>query len=275
MQLAISDNKGADRIINTCSPWNAALPNRVIISENGGQTFKVVTQGLPDYVSYNNCMWGRSYARALTADPKNPKIVYLGMDGDPEPGRKGNGLFKSEDGGYTWKQLPNQPACRLMFVGLQVDPTNARRIFWGGSKQNGGVYRSEDGGDSWKQVFDKETMIWNLMLTPGGTVYCANVNLWRSDDHGSTWRKVSDLKETDHLAIAGMAYDPADEKTLWIARTPWGDFPRGQILKTTDGGATWRDLTGNLPYLGSMILRFNPDTRELWAGGKCLFKIKQ
>ena len=72
-----------------------------------------------------------------------------------------------------------------------------------------------------------------------------------------------------------MAYDPADEKTLWIARTPWGDFPRGQILKTTDGGATWRDLTGNLPYLGSMILRFNPDTRELWAGGKCLFKIKQ
>ncbi len=271
----IKNNTGG-KIISTLSPWTGE-PNRILISEDGGKNFKVVTQGLPNYISYKNCMWGRSYPRALAVDPNNPETMYLGMDGDPEQdkGKPGNGIFKSTDGGNSWKLLPNQPKSHLMFFGLEVDPTDSKRVFWGGNKENGGLYRSEDGGESWKKVFDKETMIWNVMITKSGTIYCGNDNLWKSVDHGNTWQKVSDFN--DKLAIVGITHDPENENKIWVSKVAWGETAAGGVQKTEDGGKTWKDITGNLEamYRKPLILRYNKDSHELWAAGVGIFKIKE
>ena len=49
----------------------------------------------------------------------------------------------------------------------------------------------------------------------------------------------------------------------------------GGVYKTTDGGASWQNITGDLPYVKPLVLRFNSTTNELWAAGVGLFKIKQ
>lgn len=265
---------GAEKILSTCSPW-AEPPNRVLISEDGGRTFGIARDGLPDYRPTPNTMWGQSYARALAADPTDPNVLYLGMDGDPEPGagRTGGGVFKSPDGGRTWQQLPDQPGSRRMFYGLAVDPTEPSRLFWGACGEGGGLYRSEDRGGTWHKVFSEETWVFNVAVSPTGLVYCPGTNLWRSSDHGNTWTRLTDFH--DSLAIVGLELHPADENAIYLSKVSWGSAAAGAVYRTTDGGATWQDITGDLPYCKPTVLRFNPATDELWAGGVGLFKIRQ
>jgi len=271
-RVAVDPLKGVDRIITTASPWNTKL-RRVVYSEDGGETFKDTTSGLPDYVPTSNTMWGKGYPRALAVDPNNPQVVYMGYDGDPAEGNRGGGIFKSEDGGAHWKQLPNQPASRRMYYGLAVDPTDSKRIFWGACADRGGLYRSEDGGASWTNVFSQDQWIFNILVTKDGTVYCPGKQLWRSTDHGSTWTQLTNLD--GKLPIVGLDVDPRDPKTKWISTVSWNETACGAVYKTTDDGATWQDITGNLPFIQPQILRFNPETNELWAGCVGLYKIKQ
>lgn len=275
-RVAAIEKNGSQKIISTCSPWNAnPNTNRIMISEDGGESFKVIKEGLPKYISNANCMWGRAYPRALAVDPSNPDIIYLGIDGDPEKGkndRKGGGVFKSVDGGYTWKQLKNQPGSRRMFFGLAVDPTDSNRIFWGCCGDRGGMYVSEDAGNSWNKCSLPETWIFNTVVTPKGTVLAGGNNLWASYDHGKTWKKLTDKK--GYTAV-GIAYDPENENRMWISLVTWGDNAVGSIQKTEDGGKTWQDITGDIPCNKPMVVRYNPFTKELWAGGVGIFRTKQ
>ena len=272
-RLAVGDAGGKDRILATCSPWDAGLPNYVAVSEDGGASFKVAKTGLPDYRPTADTMWGMSYPRGLAVDPADPKVIYLGADGDATDGKCGGGLFKSEDGGYTWRQLLHQPGSRRVFFGLAIDPTNAKRIYWGACGTNGGLWRSEDGGESWQHVFKNQQWVFNVLVTADGTVYCPGGDLWKSTDHGKTWKQLTHFK--DQEAIVGLEADPRDSKTLWISKVAWGGASVGGVYKTRDGGATWQDITGNLPYRKPLCLRFNRATAELWAAGVGVYKIAQ
>ena len=273
-QHAITDNNGKDRIIAACSPWDASFPNRVIVSEDGGTTFKIARAGLPDYRPTANTMWGLSYPRGLAVDRTNPKVAYLGMDGDATDGKSGGGIFKSTDGGYTWQQLAHQPGSRRCFFGLSIDPTDSKRLYWGACGTDGGVWRSEDGGESWQHVFKNGAWVFNVMVTPNGDVYCAETNVWRSTDHGKTWKQLTHFTGT---TVVGLEADPRDPKTLWVSRLVWGDDAIGGVHKTTDGGVTWQDITGNLRsmHFKPCVLRFNPATNELWSAGVGAYRIKQ
>lgn len=271
-RLAIDDVNGAPRILNTVTPWYKT-PICVVRSDNGGKTFSVSQAGLPDYYIRPNTMWGQGHARALSVDPSNPQIVYLGIDGDPADGKCGGGVFRSQDGGTTWKQLPNQPGSRRMFNGLFVDPTNPKRIFWGACGTGGGVYRSDDQGNSWKLVFRNENFIWDVLVTPRGDVYCTGTHLWHSADHGATWKQLTHFAEK--RSIVGLEVHPRDPQTIWVSATTWNASANGGVFKTTDGGKTWHDMTGDIPFVKPCTLRFNADTNELWAGRVGLYKIKQ
>jgi len=49
----------------------------------------------------------------------------------------------------------------------------------------------------------------------------------------------------------------------------------GGVYETTDGGAFWQEITGDLPYRKPLVLRYNPATHELWAAGVCLYKVRR
>ena len=273
-RLAISEGKGGDRIVSTFTPWNGYYANRVVISDDGGKTFAAFTNGLPTKNPTANTMWGVGGPRALATDPKNPNVLYLGIDGDPSGGKGGGGIFKSVDGGQNWSALAAQPGCRRSFFGLAVDPTDSQRLFWATCGTGGGLYRSEDGGASWQHVFKNESWSFNLHVAADGTVYCTGNNLWRSTDHGKSWKQLTKFPYTPRIIVA-IESDPTDSKRLWFATTTWSSGQEGGVFETRDGGASWQEITSNLPYRKPMVLRFNPDTHELWAIGVCLFKCKR
>ena len=202
------------------------------MSDDSGKTFKRAT-GLPTVLPKKNAMWGEGYARALSVDPANPLTMYLGIDGDPEPDRgfAGGGVFKSVDGGYTWEQLANQPGTRRMFYGLAVDPTDSKRIFWGGFGANGGVWRSEDAGANWQRMNGPDAYLFNVEATSHGIVYAGGNDLWKS----ATWH---DLKKISTFPAPGFRrgrLDPADAKRVWFSSATW-TAPTGRRLPPDDGG---------------------------------------
>jgi photosystem II stability/assembly factor-like uncharacterized protein len=271
-RLSVFNAGGNDRLISTSSPWDKPA-DQVVVSDDGGKTFTASRQGFPEKRPTTETMWGQGYMRALAPDPKDPKVLYAGIDGDPSANGTGGGIFKSVDGGKTWLPLPNQPPSRRMFFGLAVDPTDSKRLYWGTCGKEGGLYRSDDGGEHWTRVFQQETWIFNVLVAKDGTVYCPGKNLWRSTDHGQTWTQLT--RYNDNYQTVGLEADPRDPQVLWISRITWGEDALGNILKTTDGGKTWTDITGDIPYRKPLILRFNPEANELWAGGVGLFKLKQ
>ena len=263
---------GRVRIISTVSPWahGRDFPVKVIVSEDGGKSF-TEAKGLPDYRTHANTMWGEGHGRAIAADPVNPDVIYLGIDGDPEKGHNGGGIFKSVDGGRNWRQLPNQPGSRRMMYGLAVDPSNPKRIVWGACGATSGVYVSEDGGESWQKAQGLSDWIFNVEVTKKGTIYAGGNQLYRSDDHGRTFKTVSAFKPGTAI---GIAVDPANEDRVWVSVSTWDGNSGGGIYETVDGCKTWTEITGDIPYRKPLIVRYNETTRELWAAGPAAFKIK-
>ncbi|MCB0641383.1 MAG: glycosyl hydrolase, partial [Phaeodactylibacter sp.] len=97
-------------------------------------------------------------AADLSMDPNNPRILYAGMwDHQRYPwkvrsGGPGSGIWKSTDGGESWKQLKNGLPEAMGKVAVDVSPANSMRVYANIEAEKGGVYRSDDGGESWKQV---------------------------------------------------------------------------------------------------------------------------
>ena len=274
---AFQKDDGEYHVVATVSPWRGAkeYPNHVIVSDDSGKTFKCAS-GLPTVLPKKNAMWGEGYARALSVDPANPLTMYLGIDGDPEPDRgfAGGGVFKTTDGGYTWEPLANQPGTRRMFYGLAVDPTDSKRLFWGGFGANGGVWRSEDAGASWQHMNGPDAYLFNVEATSHGIVYAGGNDLWKSADHGTTWKKISTFPGRPG-SVVGIAWDPANANRVWFSSATWDGSDQGGIFRSDDGGATWTDITGDIPYRKPLVLRYNGATKELWAAGVGAFRIKQ
>ena len=265
---------GRTRVISTVSAWahnGQDFPVKVIVSEDGGKTFEEA-KGLPTYRSHANTMWGEGHGRAIAADPTNPDVIYLGIDGDPEKGNAGGGVFKSVDGGHNWTQLPNQPGSRRMFYGIAIDPTNPKRIVWGACGETAGVYVSEDGGESWNKAEALKDWIFNVDVTGKGTIYAGGGQLYRSDDHGRSFYPVTKFKTG---TVVGIAVDPANENRVWCSVSTWDGNRAGGIFESTDGCKTWTEITGDIAYPKPLVVRYNAVTKELWAAGPAAFKTRR
>ena len=266
---------GKVRILSTVSAWRAErdYPPFVLVSEDNGATFSR-SAGLPEYRSHTNCMWGEAHARAIAADPKDPDTIYLGIDGDPENGNAGEGVFKSTDGGKTFTHLAAQPGSRRMFYGIAVDPTDSKRVFWAACGETSGVYVSPDGGESWTKTSCPAEWFFNLEVMPSGTVLAGGSHLWISRNHGETWTQSTYL---EGVTICGIAFDPADESRLWVSAVTWGgDTSAGiGVYESTDGGRKWTNISGDIPNLKPLIVRYNPATRDLWAAGPGIWRTRR
>jgi photosystem II stability/assembly factor-like uncharacterized protein len=175
----------------------------------------------------------------ITIDPIDTNVMYAGT-GDPNitfAAFKGNGIYKSVDGGDTWSHLGLSD--QSIVSKICVDPTNTQVIYaatMGIPYQTGpnrGLYKSIDGGQNWTQV------------------------LFISNDAG----------------IIDMVMDPSNPQTLYAAgwnrirnnQVSIGSGNASKIFKTTDGGQNWTVLTNGLPGVGQSrisldILPSNPQT---------------
>ncbi len=143
----------------------------------------------------------------VTIDPVNPNIIYADMwAGRQGPWENGawngpeSGLFKSVDGGNTWKKLTSglpTPAEGLSRIGFCIAPSDPNRLYATvDAGDAGGIYRSDDAGETWKRLQTDErywgrgTDFAEIKADPKNKdiVYSGNVVTWKSTDGGLSWK---------------------------------------------------------------------------------------
>ena len=156
----------------------------------------------------------------LSFDPNNPNVIFAALyEAHRSPwelvsGGPGSGLYRSSDGGATWKQLTGNglPKGVLGRIGVAVSGANSDRIYAVIEAEQGGIYRSDDGGENWTKVsgdarFTQRAWYYgHIFADPknADTVYMLNVGMFRSQDGGKTWTQV----RAPHGDTHGLWIDP-------------------------------------------------------------------
>ncbi|HWZ14644.1 MAG TPA: hypothetical protein VNW95_05340 [Mucilaginibacter sp.] len=177
-------------------PYGPNTERGVYRTTNGGKTWEKVL-----YKDEN------TGAIQVVIDPKNSDIIYADLwaarQGPWENGAwqgPESGLFKSTDGGTTWKKLTKGLptfADGLGRIGFYLAPSNPKRMYaCVDATKGGGVYKSDDGGESWNQenidqrLWDRGSDFAECKVDPKNAdiVYIANVVTWKSTDAGKSWK---------------------------------------------------------------------------------------
>lgn len=185
----------------------------------------------------------------VTIDPVNADIIYADLwAGRQGPWENGawqgpeSGLFKSTDGGATWKKLttglPNAED-GLGRIGFCVAPSNPQRLYAAvDATKGGGMYRSDDGGESWslvstdKRPWGRGSDFAEVKADPknADVVYSANVVTWKSSDGAKSWKAFRGAPGGDDYHRLWL--NPVNPDIILLA----GD--QGAII-TVNGGLTW------------------------------------
>jgi photosystem II stability/assembly factor-like uncharacterized protein len=202
---------------------------------------------------------------AVAGIPGNPSVYYAGA--------AGGGVFKSVDGGLTWKAIFEHESTSSIGA-IAIAPSNPNFVWVGtgeGKPRNDvidghGVYFSSDAGHSWKFMGLAETQqISGIAVDPGdpntvfvgalGHVWAPNAErgVFKTTDGGKTWTKV--LYVNDTTGVSDLALDAGNSKVIFAGmwefrRYPWTLVDGGRnggLYRSTDGGETWQKLTKGLP----------------------------
>ncbi|HVO82227.1 MAG TPA: hypothetical protein VMT28_15940 [Terriglobales bacterium] len=179
----------------------------------------------------------------VALDPRNSSVLYASLwearrtAWGMSSGGPGSGLYRSNDGGTTWKELtghglPKPPYGR---IGLAV-AANSDRVYALIQAEEGGIYRSDDDGQTW-QLVNGDHALWqrsfyymHIVADPqdADTVYVLNVDFYRSTDGARTFNKVKVPHGDNH----GLWIDPKNPRRMIASND-------GGVTVTVDGGKTW------------------------------------
>jgi photosystem II stability/assembly factor-like uncharacterized protein len=199
---------------------------------------------------------GKSWQRVLSKDentgasdicfdPSNPQILFAGLwqtrrlPWELTSGGPGSGLYRSTDGGDTWKLLVKHGLPEGVWgkVGVAVAPSDGRRVYALIEAEKGGLFRSDDGGDNWARVngghylTQRAWYYMTLTIDPKNpdVIWCPQVPMLKSIDGGKTFKRVDGLHHGDNHDIW---IDPKDPKRLIGSND-------GGVDITVNGGETW------------------------------------
>jgi photosystem II stability/assembly factor-like uncharacterized protein len=213
--------------------------------------------------------------------PKNPDLVYVGVQGQIWGPTEKRGVYRSSDGGETWEavlQVDDETGA----TDISMDPTNPRILYaamwehgrkpWfiksGGTA--GGIFKSTDSGDTWEKLSGGlPEMIGKIGVDVSASqpnrVYAIveaeldKGGLYRSDDYGKTWK----LLNNDRILWSRAWYyihikaDPVDENTVYVLNVPF--------MKSVDGGKTFERI--RTPHGDHHDHWINPDDNRNMING--------
>lgn len=218
-------------------------PNVYYFGATGGGVWKT-TDGGANWLNISDGFFKTGSVGAIDAADSDPNIIYVGMGEHTLRGNvsSGDGVYKSTDGGKTWKNIGLTDTQQI--ARIRVHPKDPNTVYvaalghlWGNNEERG-IFRSRDGGKTWQKV------------------------LYRNASTGAS----------------ELAMDPSNPNVLYagfwqVGRKPWRMDSGGDgsgLFKSTDGGDTWIDITRNrgLPagLNGKMNITVSPvNTNRLWA----------
>ncbi|MCB0533629.1 MAG: glycosyl hydrolase [Lewinellaceae bacterium] len=245
---------------------NPANPAEYYVASSAGGVWKTVNAG----TTYTPVFDGEgSYSiGCVTIDPSNVNVVWVGS-GENNNQRSvsyGDGVYKSEDGGKSWKNMGLKNSEHI--ANVLVDPTNSNTVYvaaygpvWsdGGDR---GVYKSTDGGTTWTCVksVSQYTGCNNLVMDPRDpqVLYAAfhqrqrkvftyigggpESALYKSTDGGATWNKLGGGLPSGDLGRIGIDVSPVNSDYVYaVVEAQDG---KGGVYRSTDRGASWSKMSG-------------------------------
>jgi photosystem II stability/assembly factor-like uncharacterized protein len=210
----------------------------------GGGVWKTTDGGINWESVSDGSVFGTGSVGAIAVADSDPNTVYVGMGESPIRGNvsHGDGVYKSNDAGKTWKRVGLEDTRQIPRI--RVHPKNPDLVYvaalghvWGPNEQRG-VFRSKDGGKTWEKI----------------------------------------LSRGNKAGAIDLILDPTNPNIIYagfweVYRKPWtleSGGPGGGIFKSTDGGDTWNELTrnpglpkGTVGKIGIAVSPANPD--RVWA----------
>lgn len=198
---------------------------------------------------------GRSFERPfdLAVMPDDPDRVVV-----PFWSLVGQGLYVTEDSGQSWRKLLHSE----LFTAVAADPTHPDRLWLGGSS---GLYRSDDFGETVEQMTSGRV---TTIEVSGDRIVAGGDDIKVSDDGGKTFATADygDLQmRVSDLLVSGRTADTWYAATQSFAANGLVKGGRG-VLRSTDGGQTWVNVSLGLENLSVVSLAASPDGRWLYAG---------
>lgn len=243
---------------NNPSTWFAAVGSGgVWKTENAGTTWTPIFDDQPVYSIGD-----------VTIAPSNPNIIWVGT-GENHGGRHisfGDGIYRSLDGGQTWKNMGLNKSERISDI--IIHPNNPDIVWasvqgplWtsGGER---GLYKTVDGGENWKQVLtpeDEWTGVTSLVIdsTNPDRLYAATWSRQRlvatyvgtgpgagihtSKDGGETWTELKTGLPEGNMGKIGLAISPIKPDVIYAAIEI--DNRKGGVYRSENKGASWTKMS--------------------------------
>jgi photosystem II stability/assembly factor-like uncharacterized protein len=203
----------------------------------------------------------------LKMDPSNPSVIWVGT-GENNHQRQlgyGDGVYKSEDAGASWKNMGLKESRQIGMIA--IDPRNSDIVYvaaegsiWGPGGDRG-LFKSTDGGKTWNKVLDisENTGVNNIVLDPRNPdlLYATSEQrrrhvftkigggpesaVYKSKDAGKTWDKIMNGLPTVDIGGMGLAISPVNPDVLYIIMEAAGES--SGFYRTTNRAASWEKMS--------------------------------
>ena len=236
-------------------------PAKYFVAVASGGVWKTINAGNTWTPVFDN--EGSYSIGAIVLDPKNPLVVWVGT-GENNSQRSvsyGNGVYKSEDGGRTWKNVGLKTSEHIGRIA--IDPKDSNIVYvasqgplWGPGGERG-LFKTTDGGKTWKNILNisENTGVTDVVIDASdpNTIYCASYQrrrhmwtlidggpesaIYKSTDAGATWNKLRAGLPTVELGRIGLAISPVDSNVIYA--TVEAADRKGGIFRSSDRGGSW------------------------------------
>lgn len=234
---------------------------RYYVASASGGVWKTINEGISWTPIFDD--QGSYSIGCVVLDPKNPNTVWVGT-GENNSQRSvgyGDGVYRSDDGGATWKNVGLKNSQHIGKI--LIDPRHSETVYvaaqgplWGAGGDRG-LYKTTDGGKNWKKVLNisENTGVTDVVLDPQhpdtliAAAYQRRRHVWtlinggpesaiyRSTDGGATWNKVKTGLPAEEMGRISFAAAPSAPAMVYamIESTD----KKGGIFRSTDFGLTW------------------------------------
>ena len=203
---------------------------------------------------------------AIAPDPQQQGVLVTGS--------RSKGIWRSTNGGNTWSQVLAPPTTDALpffsnagagivdpeagsypapVMVVRFDPVTPHLVY--AALYGAGVFKSTQGGvaGSWQPVnsgLPLSPTLHDLVIAPNGTLYAAagQAGVFKSTNGGSSWQAVNGNLPFNDFHVLGLAVHPTDSNTVYLAqeRTADATVLHEAIWRTTNGGASWSEVGGNV-----------------------------
>jgi len=243
-------------------------PNVYYFGATGGGVWKS-TDGGEIWVNVSDGYFKYGSVGAIAVADSDPNVIYVGMGEETVRGdvSRGDGVYKSIDGGKSWKFMGLADTQQISRI--RIDPKDPNTVYvaaighiWGPNQERG-VFRSRDGGKTWQKILykDENTGAAEIAFEPGNpnTVYATTwqvrrqpwrfdsggpgSGIWKSTDGGDKWTEISRNRGLPAGVFGNVTItvSPVNTQRVWAMV----EAKEGGLFRSDDGGDTWVKLTDN------------------------------